>query len=53
MEIKERPACSLKNAAFPEEIGCPRCGAALEMWSDEEEALCGSCGSAVMKKKGL
>lgn len=52
MEIKEKPACSTKSAPFPAEVGCPRCGAVIEIWSDEDEAPCGQCGYVVLNKRG-
>ncbi len=30
---------------WPEEIRCRKCGAALEIWSDETETLCKECGA--------
>ncbi len=29
---------------WPEEIPCRKCGATLEIWSDEPETTCGKCG---------
>ncbi len=42
-EFKETPACADKNTAFPTEDVCPKCGADIEIWSDEDETTCRSC----------
>ncbi len=37
----------------PEEFACPRCGAAVEIWSDEAQRRCPSCGMAVRRGGSL
>lgn len=39
--------CSSKDAAFPDEVQCPHCNAYVEMWSDDTEVQCASCGKPV------
>lgn len=45
--LEEKPACSVVSAPVPSEIICPRCKAEIEVWSDETEATCTSCGVPV------
>lgn len=45
--LEDKPACSVKAAPFPTEVECSGCGAAAEMWSDETEVACGSCGCVI------
>jgi predicted nucleic acid-binding Zn ribbon protein len=33
----------------PEYVKCPRCGGQVEIWSDEEETECDSCGATVAR----
>lgn len=37
----------------PEYIECPNCGLEVEIWSDEVEAVCSSCGAVVIREKRL
>jgi len=46
----EKPACSAKNAPSPAEIECQKCGSEMEIWSDEDEILCRSCGEVIHAK---
>lgn len=50
--LKERPKspCSVKNTPVPELVICPECGCEMELWSDEEEALCTVCGHKVLNR---
>lgn len=48
---KEAPACVTSAAPRPLELDCPTCGAAVEAWSDEEEARCDACGVMVKTKQ--
>lgn len=34
----------------PAYLKCPKCSADVEIWSDEEEAQCPSCGTTVSRK---
>jgi len=34
----------------PEYITCPNCGNEVEIWTDEEETTCESCGATVSRK---
>ncbi|UCD35363.1 MAG: hypothetical protein JSU90_00610 [Nitrospiraceae bacterium] len=45
--LEEKPACSVKSAPFPTEVICTQCGHAVEVWSDEPESRCSSCGCTV------
>ncbi|MBI5665574.1 MAG: hypothetical protein HZC49_10900 [Nitrospirae bacterium] len=49
--LEEKPACSVKSAPVPAEVGCPGCGTALEMWSDETDIICTSCGCIVQNER--
>jgi hypothetical protein len=33
----------------PEEVACPRCGASVEIWSDESRRKCPACGMLVTR----
>jgi len=51
--VQDGPRCpgSLKSSlAEPLERPCPKCGATIEIWSDEERATC-KCGGVVFKDK--
>jgi len=50
-EFRKRPACALKQTPAPEVIACPGCRDDLEIWSDEDETICGSCGEKVSRSK--
>jgi predicted amidophosphoribosyltransferase len=41
---EEKSPCSVKNAPMPETVSCPRCAGAIEVWTDEQEAICDNCG---------
>jgi rRNA maturation endonuclease Nob1 len=51
LKSKEKSPCSLKNAALPDFITCPKCGDEIEIWTDEDETACASCGHKVFKKE--
>lgn len=34
----------------PEDIGCPECGAEVEIWSDELTARCSQCGARASRE---
>lgn len=42
-----KSACSTKYAPVPESVRCDECLEDVEIWSDEEEAECASCGKIV------
>lgn len=46
--LDDKPACSVKNEPFPEDVKCMGCGALVEVWSDEEDACCSKCGSKIV-----
>ena len=48
-KLEEKPACSVKSAAAPLEVICSQCKAEVEIWSDESEVLCSTCGKIVIK----
>ncbi len=50
-EPKEKPACAVPTPILTE-IECPKCGAANEIWSDDEEVTCSNCKSVVKKDPG-
>jgi anaerobic ribonucleoside-triphosphate reductase len=35
----------------PSFLKCPKCGSDVEIWSDEEEVLCPTCGIMVSRGK--
>ncbi len=43
MEDHHCPGPDRKKAAAPEELECPKCGADVELWTDESETTCPSC----------
>ena len=47
--FKEKPACAEEYLPIPEFITCPKCGDVAELWSDEEETACLSCGCRVFR----
>ncbi len=49
----EKPACSTQSAPFPDEVTCPRCGADIEIWSDEEVTSCSACGYRVFNHERI
>ena len=48
---REASPCSLKSVPVPEFITCTRCGDDIEIWTDEEETACRSCGHRVFRKE--
>ncbi|MBF0456898.1 MAG: hypothetical protein HQK99_03280 [Nitrospirae bacterium] len=52
-QFKEKPLCSVTSAAVPGTVECPECGAALEIWSDEDEVRCNGCGACVVVKNAI
>jgi ribosomal protein S27E len=48
-KLEDKPACSVKSAAAPLEVTCSQCKAEVEIWSDEPEAVCSTCGNVVKK----
>ncbi len=48
---KEKSHCSVKLMPVPEISVCKRCGAETEIWSDEEDTVCGVCGRRVLAKE--
>lgn len=49
--FNEKPACAEKYTPIPEFATCPQCGDEIELWSDEEETSCFSCGYRVFKNE--
>jgi len=45
--LEDKPACSVKSSPVPLEVTCHGCGAELEIWSDETDIVCKSCGSSI------
>ena len=50
MSIFNCPGSDSLRHPRPEEIACPSCGEAVEIWSDEAEAVCPACGRTVSRK---
>ncbi len=48
----ECPGSQDIKSPSPEEIECRKCGASVEIWTDEAETTCKSCGSAVTRILG-
>ena len=51
MPLKECPGPDRKKPAVPEEVECPECGAEIEMWTNETQATCPSCGEVVSRDR--
>ncbi len=49
MQNRKSP-CSVKESPVPEFIACTKCGDEVELWTDEEETVCSSCGHKVFKR---
>jgi len=45
------PGISQFMRPTPSYLKCPKCGSDVELWSDEEETLCPTCGMIVSKGK--
>ncbi|MBI4824617.1 MAG: hypothetical protein HY805_10385 [Nitrospirae bacterium] len=41
------------RSPYPEEIRCVFCGSTCEIWSDENEAVCKSCGKTISREMPL
>jgi len=50
MNLFQCPGSDSLKRPYPEEIECPFCGGAVEIWSDEEKTGCPGCGSAVRRE---
>jgi predicted RNA-binding Zn-ribbon protein involved in translation (DUF1610 family) len=50
---KQKSPCSTKTVPVPEFIACTRCGAEVELWTDEEETACPSCRQKIFKKESI
>jgi rRNA maturation endonuclease Nob1 len=50
---KQTSPCSIKNMTVPEFITCTKCGDELELWTDEDETICQSCGHKVFRKEAI
>ncbi|MBI5189156.1 MAG: hypothetical protein HZA22_00580 [Nitrospirae bacterium] len=44
-----KPHCSVSVSPSPTVLGCPGCSEEVEVWSDEDAAVCPSCGREVRK----
>ena len=42
-----RSHCSVTSAPVPVETTCEKCGADIEMWSDDTEVKCEKCGTLI------
>jgi DNA-directed RNA polymerase subunit RPC12/RpoP len=43
------PGSKSLREPIPDDYVCPRCGALVEIWSDETKRTCSHCGSLVVK----
>lgn len=50
--ILECPGSGKFKHPHPEEIKCPSCGEALEIWTDEVQAKCPGCKKTVIREQG-
>jgi predicted RNA-binding Zn-ribbon protein involved in translation (DUF1610 family) len=50
MSIFKCPGSDLIKSPRAEEIDCPGCGEAVEIWSDEAEVACPNCGTLVFRE---
>lgn len=53
LNLKRKSPCSTSTSAVPECITCIKCGHEIEIWTDEDETACRSCGYKVFKKETL
>lgn len=44
-----KPHCSVSVSPTPTVLDCPNCREEVEVWSDEDAAVCPSCGREVCK----
>ncbi|MBI5694532.1 MAG: hypothetical protein HZC51_02175 [Nitrospirae bacterium] len=44
-----KPHCSVSVSPSPTVLDCPGCREEVEVWSDEDAAVCPSCGGEVRK----
>ncbi len=40
----QKSPCSVRNSPVPQSVACSHCGKELEVWTDDEEAVCSNCG---------
>jgi DNA-directed RNA polymerase subunit RPC12/RpoP len=45
------PGSSEIKRPKPEYLPCPKCGAEVEIWTDEAQAECEECGTSVRKDR--
>jgi ribosomal protein S27E len=45
------PGISQFMSPTPSYVKCPKCGGNVEIWSDENETQCPSCGTVVSRDK--
>lgn len=45
----EKPACAVKRSPVPQVLECPGCEDHVEIWSDEDDTVCSSCGQTVTR----
>lgn len=51
--LEECPGAGRVLHPYPEYIKCPHCEAEVEIWSDEGETKCDSCGKWVVRELPL
>lgn len=48
---KQKSPCSTRSIPVPEFIACIKCGHEIEIWTDEDETICHTCGHKLFKKE--
>ena len=46
---KVRSHCSAKVMPVPQFTVCTKCGGEIEVWSDEDEKICSTCGHRIFR----
>jgi hypothetical protein len=50
---KQKSLCSTRSVPLLEFIACIKCGNEIEIWTDEDETICQTCGHKVFKKEAI
>ncbi|MBI5073816.1 MAG: hypothetical protein HZB62_01405 [Nitrospirae bacterium] len=50
---QKKSPCSTRNIPVPEFIACIKCGNEIEIWTDEDETICHTCGHKIFKKESI
>lgn len=49
MPVNKCPGPERKKIDMPEEVICPKCGAEVEMWTNETEKACPACAETIKR----